>query len=215
MEENKKSKTSLRAKADKIKDFRCKNLIAVIEYPTDLRNIGTIIRNVNALGVEKAYVVTDDQSVPDDWQEMRGRRALHAVSASAIKWSFVRKFRDTESCLGHLEKKGFVSVVTSPHTKGRKNVILHEADYTRYKKLAVWFGNEGIGISRLALERSELCVNIPMFGIIESLNLGTSSGIVLYEITRQRREFQNKLKAKIAANKSAKRTAPPATKHLA
>ena len=132
--------------------------------------------------------------MPDDWQEMRGRRALNAISASAIKWSFVRKFHDTESCLGHLEKKGFVSVVTSPHTKGRKNVILHEADYTRYKKLAVWFGNEGIGISRLALERSELCVNIPMFGIIESLNLGTSSGIVLYEITRQRREFQDKRK---------------------
>jgi len=215
MEENKKSKTSLRAKADKIKDFRCKNLIAVIEYPTDLKNIGTIIRNVNALGVEKAYIVTDDQSVPDDWQEMRGRKALNAISASAIKWSFVRKFHDTESCLGHLEKKGFVSVVTSPHTKGRKNVILHEADYTKYKKLAVWFGNEGIGISHLALERSELCVNIPMFGIIESLNLGTSSGIVLYEITRQRREFQNKLKAKIAANKSAKRSALPATKHLA
>jgi tRNA (guanosine-2'-O-)-methyltransferase len=209
MEENKKSKTSLRAKADKIKDFRCKNLIAVIEYPTDLRNIGTIIRNVNALGVEKAYVVTDGNFVPDDWQEMRGRRSLNAISASAIKWSFVRKFHDTESCLGHLEKNGFVSVVTSPHTKGRKNVILHEADYTRYKKLAVWFGNEGIGISRLALERSELCVNIPMFGIIESLNLGTSSGIVLYEITRQRREFQNKLKAKIAANKSAKRSAKP------
>jgi tRNA (guanosine-2'-O-)-methyltransferase len=215
MEEKKKSKTSLRAKADKIKDFRCKNLIAVIEYPTDLRNIGTIIRNVNALGVEKAYVVTDDQSVPEDWQEMRGRKALNAISASAIKWSFVRKFHDTESCLGHLEKNGFVSVVTSPHTKGRKNVVLHEADYTKYKKLAVWFGNEGIGISRLALERSELCVNIPMFGIIESLNLGTSSGIVLYEITRQRREFQNRLKAKIAANKSAKKSALPATKHLA
>jgi len=210
MEENKKSKTSLRAKADKIKDFRCKNLIAVIEYPTDLRNIGTIIRNVNALGVEKAYVVTDHQSVPDDWQEMRGRRALNAISASAIKWSFVRKFHDTESCLGHLERNGFVSVVTSPHTKGRRNVILHEADYTKYKKLAVWFGNEGIGISRLALERSELCVNIPMFGIIESLNLGTSSGIVLYEITKQRREFQDKLKAKIAAKKSAKRSPSPA-----
>jgi tRNA (guanosine-2'-O-)-methyltransferase len=210
MEENKKSKSSLRAKADKIKDFRCKNLIAVIEYPTDLRNIGTIIRNVNALGVEKAYVVTDHESVPDDWQEMRGRKALMAISASAIKWSFVRKFHDTESCLRHLEWKGFVSVVTSPHTKGRKNAILHEADYTKYKKLAVWFGSEGVGISPLALERSELCVNIPMFGIIESLNLGTSSGIVLYEITKQRREFQNRLKAKIAATKSAKRSASPA-----
>ncbi|HEY5022318.1 MAG TPA: RNA methyltransferase [Gemmatimonadaceae bacterium] len=210
MEETKKSKSSLRAKADKIKGFRCKNLIAVIEYPNDLRNIGTIIRNVNALGVEKAYVVTDHESLPDDWQEMRGRRSLNAISASAIKWSFVRKFLDTESCLGHLERNGFVSVVTSPHTKGRKNVILHEADYTKYKKLAVWFGSEGIGISPLALERSELCVNIPMFGIIESLNLGTSSGIVLYEITKQRREFQNKLKAKIAAKKGLKSSASPA-----
>jgi tRNA (guanosine-2'-O-)-methyltransferase len=204
MEESKKSKPSLRAKADKIKDFRCKNLIAVIEQPDDLRNIGTIIRNVNALGVEKAYVVTDQKSLPDDWQQMRSRSKLNATSASAIKWSFVKKFNDTESCLAHLEKSGFVSVVTSPHTKGRKNVILHEADYTKYKKLAVWFGNEGGGVSRLALERSELCVNIPMFGIIESLNLGTSSGIVLYEISKQRREFQEKLKAKIAARKKSK-----------
>jgi tRNA (guanosine-2'-O-)-methyltransferase len=128
MEDNKKSKPSLRARADRIKDFRCKNLIAVIEQPEDLRNIGTIIRNV----------------------------------------------------------------------------ILHEADYTKLKKLAVWFGNEGIGISRLALERSEFCVNIPMFGIIESLNLGTSSGIVFYEITKQRRAFQEKLKAKISAKKQSK-----------
>jgi len=201
MEEKKKSKPSLRAKADRIKDFRCKNLIAVIEHPNDLRNIGTIIRNVNALGVEKAYVVTTQEFLPDDWQEMRGRRSLNAISASAIKWSFVRKFLDTESCLAHLERKGFVSVVTSPHTKGRKNVILHEADYTKFKKLAVWFGSEGTGISPLALERSALCVNVPMFGIIESLNLGTSSGIVLYEITRQRREFQDRLREKIAAKK--------------
>lgn len=204
MEENKKSKPSLRARADKIKDFRCKNLIAVIEQPDDLRNIGTIIRNVNALGVEKAYVITDQKHLPDDWQDMRRRSKMNATSASAIKWSFVRKFNDTESCLAHLEKKGFVSVVTSPHTKGRKNVILHEADYTAYKKLAVWFGNEGSGISRLALERSELCVNIRMFGIIESLNLGTSSGIVLYEISKQRRAFQAKLQAKIDARKKSK-----------
>lgn len=205
--EEKKSKPSLRAKADKIKDFRCKNLIAVIEQPSDLRNIGTIIRNVNALGVEKAYVVTNQNFLHDDWQEMRSQPKLMAVSVSAIKWSFVKKFKDTASCLEHLEKNGFVSVVTSPHTKGRKNLILHEADYTEYTKLAVWFGSESSGISPLAVERSEFCVNIPMFGIIESLNLGTSSGIVLYEITKQRRAFQARLKAKIAAKKQLKSAA--------
>ena len=106
-------------------------------------------------------------------------------------------------CVAHLEKNGFVSIVTSPHTKGRQNAILHEVDYTTYTKLAVWFGSEGTGISRLALERSEFGVNIPMFGIIESLNLGTSSGIVLYEITKQRRAFQDRLSAKVAAKKRA------------
>lgn len=206
MEEKKKSKPTLRARANKIKDFRCKNLIAVIELPEDPRNIGTIIRNVNALGVEKAYVVSDKNFLPDDWEEMRRKPKLNAISASAIKWSFVKKFKDTESCLVHLEKNGFVSVVTSPHTKGRKNAVLHEADYTKYTKLAVWFGNEGNGISQTALERSDLCINIPMLGIIESLNLGTSSGIVLYEITKQRRAFQATLKAKVAAKKQSSHT---------
>ena len=77
MAEKKNSKPSLRAKADKIKDFRCKNLIVVVENPTDLRNVGTIIRNVNALGCEKAYVVTNEKFLPDDWQEMRGRPSLY------------------------------------------------------------------------------------------------------------------------------------------
>ncbi len=203
MPDQKKSKPTLRARANKIKHLRCKNLIAVIENPDDLRNIGTIIRNVNALGVEKAYVVTSKNALPDDWQDMRNKTKLNAISASAIKWSFVKKFNDTESCLAHLEKNGFVSVVNSPHMKGRKNVTLHEADYTKYTKLAVWFGNEGTGISQTALERSEFCVNIPMVGIIESLNLGTSSGIVLYEIAKQRRLFQDKLRAKIAAKKAS------------
>jgi len=203
MDAPKQSKPTLRARADAVRIHRCKNLVAVIEHPGDLRNIGTIIRNVNALGVEKAYVVSDTDVLPDDWQDMRQRKALNAISASAIKWSFVRKFADTASCLAHLEKNGFVSVVTSPHMKGRKNVVLHEGDYTPFTKLAVWFGSEGTGISALAVERSALCINIPMYGIIESLNLGTSSGIVLYEVTKQRRAFQERLRVKLARKKRA------------
>lgn len=185
-----KPKSPLRIRADKARESRCKNLIAVIENPDDIRNIGTVIRNVNALGVEKAYIVSQQEFLPDDWEAMRVKSKLSAISASAIKWSFVKKFNTTDECLDHLEKNGFTSFVTSPHMKGHKNAVLHELDYTPYKKLAVWFGNEGIGVSSAALERSALCINIPMHGIIESLNLGTSSGIVLYEITKQRRAFQ-------------------------
>ena len=201
MKEQSKSKPTLRARADRIKYLRCKNLIAVIEHPDNLLNIGTIIRNVNALGVEKAYVVTDQELLPDTWEEMRTTKKLNAISVSAIKWSFIKVFKDTDSCMDHLDKQGFISAVTSPHTKGRSNVVLHQHDYTKYKKLAIWFGNEGIGISNTATERSSFCINIPMHGIIESLNLGTASGIVLYEVTTQRREFQAKLHKEILAKK--------------
>ena len=188
------SKSSKRKRADKVKPYRCKNLIAVIENPRDIKNIGTIIRNVNALGVEKAYIVDPRKALPNDWQDMREKNSLSSTSASAIKWSFVKRFDSTEECLKHLKKNRFVSIVTSPHVKGHNNVILHEGDYTPYAKLAVWFGNESRGISDLAVKRSEMCVNIPMLGMIESLNLGTTSGIVLYEITKQRREYQRKYK---------------------
>lgn len=187
-----KSKPMVRARANAIKPFVCKNLIAVIEAPSDIRNIGTVIRNVNALGVEKVYIVDPRKSLPDDWQEMRDAKSLSKTSVSAVKWSFVKRFDSTDDCFDHLEKNNFHSLVTSPHVKGKTNIYLHEGDYTEHSKLAVWFGNEKRGISDLAVERSDGCVAIPLFGMIESLNLGTSSGIVLYEVTKQRREYQSK-----------------------
>jgi len=190
MEQKEKQKSSVRQRADEIKEYRCKNLIAVIEEPRDIKNIGTIIRNVNALGVEKAYIIDPKKALPDDWQEMRERKSLSKTSVSAIKWSFVKRFDSTEACIKYLEKNRFVSIVTSPHVKGAKNFTLDEVDYTEYTKLAIWFGNEARGISELAVEHSAMCVSIPMFGMIESLNLGTTSGIVLYEVTKQRREYQ-------------------------
>lgn len=194
MEERAASKPTVRRRAEEIKQFRCKNLIAVIENPTDIKNIGTVIRNVNALGVEKVYVVDPHRSLPDDWQDLRESKGISKTSVSAVKWTFVKRFDSTDDCFDHLEKKGFKSIVTSPHVKGKTCIYLHEGDFTAHTKLAVWFGSEAVGISDRAVERSEMCVSIPMFGMIESLNLGTSSGIVLYEVTKQRREYASKYK---------------------
>lgn len=191
-EYDKKTKRSVRERADTIKEFRCKNLIAVLENPTDVKNIGTVIRNVNALGVEKVYVVDPRRSLPDDWQELRDQKGVSKTSVSAVKWTFVKRFDSTDECFGYLESKNFKSIVTSPHVKGKASIFLHEGDYTTHHKLAVWFGSEAVGISDRAVERSDMCVCIPMFGMIESLNLGTSSGIVLYEVAKQRREYQSR-----------------------
>ena len=151
-----KSKPSVRKRADEIRNYRCKDLIVVLENPNDIRNIGTVIRNVNALGVEKAYIIDSRKALPEDWQDMRETRSLLKTSVSGIKWSFVKRFDSTEQCLEHLKQNQFVSIVTSPHVKGKENAILHQADYT-HPRLAVWFGNESRGISDLAVENADFC----------------------------------------------------------
>ena len=183
------TKTSLWQKADHAKTGRCKNLIIVLEAPHSIENIGTVIRNVNTLGAEKLYIVDRFNVLPPDWTHMRNKKKLMDVSASAVKWTFVKKFTTTDECMDYLDSKGFISIVTSPHTKGKTNILLQNGDFTQ-GKLAVWFGNEARGISDIAVSRSAACVQIEMYGIIESLNLATSTGIVLYEITKQRREYQ-------------------------
>ncbi len=203
MEDNTKPKSSVRRRADEIKPFRCKNLIAVLENPSDIKNIGTVIRNANALGVDKVYVVDTRRSLPDDWQDLREKKSVSKTSVSAVKWTFVKRFDSTDDCFDYLEKKNFRSIVTSPHVKGKASIFLDEGDYTLHSKLAVWFGSEATGISERAVERSDMCVSIPMFGMIESLNLGTSSGIVLYEVAKQRREYQSRYRLRDRRGKRA------------
>ena len=59
----------------------------------------------------------------------------------AIKWTFVKTFKTSKECFDHLEKNNIVSFGTSPHIKGKDNVILSEGTFTQ-KKLAVWFGKK-------------------------------------------------------------------------
>jgi len=136
-----KQKTTLRKRADFIKPYICKYLIAVIEDPIDVRNIGTVIRNVNALGVEKTYIVDPRKWLSDDWEELRSRKSLNETSVSAIKWSYVKRFDSTEDCFKHLKKNHYQSIATSPHVKGKTNYLLQDADF-RKGRIAIWFGNE-------------------------------------------------------------------------
>ena len=166
-------------------------LVCVLEHPTSAENLGAVLRSVDALGVGKMYVVSDKWTQEQLGRPGRaGRPALSAIvrsSVSASKWVYARHFATTRGCLQHLGSRGFVSLATSPHTVGRVNLDLMAADFTRYRKLAVWFGNEARGLTAEASAACQACVQIPMSGIVESLNLAVAAGIVLSHIACQRR----------------------------
>jgi len=98
------------------------------------------------------------------------------------------------------KKNLYTNAITSPHQKDANNINLYEGTFTQ-KRLAVWFGNESHGISREAVEHADMCIQVPMRGVVESLNLATSTGIVLSFISYQRLKFifthsQNRFKPK-------------------
>jgi tRNA (guanosine-2'-O-)-methyltransferase len=121
--------------------------------------------------------------------KMKMHELLKRTSVSASLWVFTKAFATTAECMNHLEKNNYKSLVTSPHVKGAENYSLPTIDFTPFKKLAIWFGNETKGISVEAVEKSNGCIQIPMGGIIESFNLACCTAIVLSFAAQQRRAF--------------------------
>ncbi len=184
--EAKRSRPGIRAKADASRPYRCNTLICVLENPQNSANVGTVMRNINALGIGKLYVVDGNRVLPPTWQEMRKNRRLMETSGSAIKWTYCRRFDTTSECLAYLAKNKVTSMATSPHVLGKENINLCDGEY-RDRKLAIWFGNEVRGVSDEVIKASKACIQIPMFGMIESLNLAVSTGIALNTIAEKRR----------------------------
>lgn len=183
------SKASLRRKAERASVYRSRTLVCVVENPKHTANLMGIVRTAEAIGVGKVYVIRGSRlRLPKDWQDMRNDPHLLKLSASGIKWLFVKEFSSTAECLQHLAKKNFTNIGTSPHQLGKKNVPLSEGKYTQHH-LAVWFGNETRGLSQEALEACDFCIQIPMYGIIESMNLSSSASIVLNHIVEKRQEY--------------------------
>ncbi len=179
---------AIRDRLRAVKHLQNKNYICVLENPRLPVNLASAIRNVSAFGVEKIYIIGGSGKITGMTDNYKDNEDLRKMSVGANKWVFIKYFETTKECIEHLQKNNFKSIVTSSHQKDQKNVYLYEGGFTQ-KKLAVWFGNESKGVSDEAVQAAEACVEIPMGGIVESLNLGTSTGIVLSYISYQRIKF--------------------------
>ena len=177
----------IRDRIRQIKHLQNKYYICVLENPKDIVNIAAAMRNISAFGVEKLYVIGNNSMVKD-FETSRNHKGLTNTSVGANKWVFVKRFDTAEECIEHLRENRYTIAITSSHLKGKKNINLYDESFTQ-KRLAVWFGNESKGVSNEAIEAADVCIQIPMGGIVESLNLGTSTGIILGYISYQRLRY--------------------------
>jgi tRNA (guanosine-2'-O-)-methyltransferase len=148
------------------------SLKVVIENIHDPHNVSAIFRTCDAAGIPKVSLLYNVEKFPKI-----GKKS----SASAYKWIEREKFKSVEECYSQLREEKF-SIYASSLNPDSKS--LYELDFT--KKTAIVLGNEHRGLSKEAEELSDERFFIPMYGMVQSLNVSVSAAICIYEALRQR-----------------------------
>jgi len=147
-------------------------LVLVLDRITDVRNFGAIARSAECNGVH-AIVIPDKDSVSITSDALK-------TSAGALNKIPVCKVQDLSGALHELKEFGLQAVAATEKTKK----MIYEVDFTL--PTAIIMGSEEDGVSTKLLIESDEKAKIPMEGTIASLNVSVSTGIMLYESSRQR-----------------------------
>jgi tRNA (guanosine-2'-O-)-methyltransferase len=152
--------------------LRQPDLRVVLEEVKNVHNASAIVRTCDAAGVLYLDIISSSKE-PFPVNE--------AVSTRAEKWLELQYYTSVEECLKLLKKKGFKIAGTC---LSGDSIPYNKIDYTQ--PIALVFGNESEGVSEKALSLSDYRIKIPMIGMVHSLNLSVSAGIILYEAMKQR-----------------------------
>ena len=137
----------------------------------DPHNLGAIIRTANLAGAH-GVIIPKRRAV--------GLTATVArTSAGALNYTPVAKVTNMAATIEDLKKRGiwFVCADMGGESMYRLNLA---------GPIGLVIGNEGEGVSRLVKEKCDMIASIPMKGDIDSLNASVATGVLAYEIVRQR-----------------------------
>lgn len=149
--------------------------IVVLEDIHDPHNAAAVWRTCDAFGFGRVYLIFEQE------EKFNPKQVGKASSSSANKWLDFEVFSSTKECIEKLKKDGYVVWATVLDKKAKS---LYKTEFGE-KKLAIMFGNEHRGLSETAVKMADKKVYIPMEGMVQSLNLSVTAGVVMWEISRQ------------------------------
>ena len=161
----------------------------VLDDVRSLANVGLIFRICDALRVERLYLCgitghpgdpSGDDQRPRHVQD-RAEREINKTAVMAIPfvpWEY---------------RPSALEVVEQLHGAGNQIVAVEQVHgsvpYTRpgiyQPPLALILGHERAGVAPSALKAADVCVEVPVFGMANSLNVAMACTLVGYEILRQ------------------------------
>jgi 23S rRNA (guanosine2251-2'-O)-methyltransferase len=148
-------------------------LFLILDGITDIRNIGGIARTAYAMGVH-AIIIPD-----------KGVGALNEdavlTSAGALEKIPVCRVGSLLKAIDELHLNGIIVIASEMTAKQ----TIFDIDFSQ--PVAIIMGNEEKGIYPALLKACDHSFKIPMPGEFESLNVSIATGMILYEVMKQRR----------------------------
>ena len=146
--------------------------VVILDHLEDPHNFGAIIRTSEAALVD-AIIIPQDREVQVNSTVMK-------TSAGALAKMNICRVTNLVQTINKLKDDGFWIVGTAMDGTDYRQI-----DYSG--KIALVVGNEGNGMSRLVRESCDFVASIPMRGEINSLNASVATGIMIYEVVRNRK----------------------------
>lgn len=145
--------------------------IILLDEIEDPHNLGAIIRTANLAGAH-GIIIPKRRAV--------GLTATVAkTSCGAINYTPVVKVTNLSKTIEELKKRGVWFVCADSEGE-----VMYKLDLKGPIGLVV--GNEGTGVGSLVKKNCDFIASIPMKGDIDSLNASVATGVLAYEIVRQR-----------------------------
>ena len=147
-------------------------LVLALETIQDPGNVGTMIRTAAAAGASGLWLSEDSVDLDNP----------KVLRASAGQWFRLNKAvsEDLQATVRQSQQAGMQVVATLPNA----DLTYWQVDW--HKPSLILLGNEGAGLSADLAVLADIQVKIPLSPGVESLNVGITAALMLYEAQRQR-----------------------------
>ena len=149
-----------------------KPFILILDGIEDTHNLGAIIRTAEIAGVHGIIIPKRRAASVNS--------TVSKVSCGAVQYMKIARVNNISDSINKLKENGVWVCGTAIDAKS----YYFEQDFK--EPIAIVIGNEGKGMSQLVKKNCDFLVKIPMKGKIQSLNASVSTGIVVYEVLKQR-----------------------------
>jgi len=149
-----------------------KALFLVLDGVQDPHNLGACLRTADAVGV-RAVILPKDRAVGLN-------ETVRKVACGAAENTPVIHVTNLSRSLREMQEAGVWVIGTADEAEN----TIYEEDLT--SSIALVMGSEGQGLRQNTRKHCDKLVNIPMAGVVESLNVSVAAGVCLFEARRQR-----------------------------